>query len=72
MHDFTWFQNYISHVSNVIYVFIFFKYHEICFENVLVKCYVHNKYVFLDMYVYKQLRWLSDHEGMGTVQGSSV
>ena len=45
MHDFTWFQNYISHISNVICIHYLFKYHEICFENVLVKCQVYNKYI---------------------------
>ena len=30
-----------------MYLLLFFKYHEIRFENVLVKCYVYNKYVLL-------------------------
>ena len=31
---------------------LFSKYYEKCFKNVLVKCYVHNKYVFLASLIY--------------------
>ena len=31
---------------------LFFKYHEICFEYVLVQCYVHNEYVTLVSLIY--------------------
>ena len=37
----------------VLYMYsLFLKYHEICFENVLVKCYVYIKYVFLVSLIY--------------------
>ena len=44
-----------------MYLLLFFKYHEIRFENVLVKCYVYNKYVFLVsliyIYIVKMVSW---------------
>ena len=43
---------YISCLKCYMNSLFFFKFHEICFKNVLVKCYVFNKYVFLVSLIY--------------------
>ena len=39
-------------ILKMLYVFLFIKYHEICFKNVLLKCYVYNDYVLLVSLIY--------------------
>ena len=49
-----------------LYVFIIFKYHEIYFENVLVKCYVYNKYVLL---VFLICKYINSYCGLVITEG---
>ena len=49
-----------------MYSLYFFKYYEICFENVLVKCYIYNKYVLL---VFLICKYINSYCGLVITKG---